>query len=329
MSLVRMLAKVAIGVAVAKGVQTMSAGRDDGVSRGPRSGELGGLGGFLGGGRAPAGSPLGGFLSQIAGGGMGAASGAPNPGTGTPYGRASSPGGSAMGAGMRPGADTAQLDPHGVRAGTGAGASAAGAGGLGGLLAQFGGAGGLSSMLGGALSGGARSGSGASGGIGGLLSQLGGGRSVDGTAGGASAAGAETGGLGALLNQSLQGGGIEPEQPPTPEQEDAAGVMLAAMIQAAKADGDVDEDEQSRILDQLGDVSPDEEAFVRAEMDRPVDARALAERVPAGLEEQVYLMSAMAIDVDTDEERRYMEELQGALKLSAEQLRRVEEMLGR
>ncbi len=284
MSLVRTLAKVAIGVAVAKGVKSMSSGRNDGVGRGPRPGELGGLGGLLGGG-GRGGSPLGGMLSQMMGGGQGA----PNAGAGHRMGG---------GAGARPGG--------------------------GGLLDQFGGSGGIGSMLGGALSGGTQTGSGASGGLGGLLQQLGGGRSM----GGAAAAGAGAGGLGALLNQALQGGGTEPEQTPTAEQEDAAGVLLAAMIQAAKADGRIDDEERSRILEQVGDATPEEVAFVRSEMERDVDARALAARVPRGLEAQAYLMSLLAIDVDTPEEARYLQELREALGLDAGEARRIEETLG-
>ena len=326
MSLVRTLAKVAIGVAVAKGVKNMSSGRRDGVARGPRANELGGLGGFLGGGGAPSGSPLGGMLSQIAGGGMGGgmggAPGAANPGTGHRIGSgAGGQGGAAMGAGMRAGADTSHLDPQGAGAGTATGhGHAAAGGGMDDILRRIGGAGGaggIAGMLGSALSG--SGGRGGSGGLGGLLGQLGGGRGM--------AAGAGAGGLGALLNQALQGGGTEPEEAPTREQEQAAGVLLAAMIQAAKADGHIDEDEQARILEQVGDVTPDEEAFVRAEMERPVDARALASRVPEGLEAQTYLMSLLAIDVDTPDEARYLTELREALGLGEDEAERIEQQL--
>ena len=325
MSLVRTLAKVAIGVAVAKGVKDMTSNRNDGVSRGPRAGELGGLGGLLGGGGAPAGSPLGGMLSQIAGGGMGAAPGAPSPGTGHRIGGgagAGGQGGAAMGAGMRPGADTSGLDPLGAGAGTATGhGHAASGGGMDDILRRIGGAGGaggIAAMLGQALSGGGRGGA-SSGGLGDLLSGLGGGRGMG--------AGAAGGGFGTLLNQSLRGGGTEPEAEPTRAQEEAAGVLLAAMIQAAKADGHVDAEEQARILGQVGDVTPDEEAFVRAEMERPVDARALAARVPEGMGAQVYLMSLLAIDVDTPEEARYLRELREALGLGEAEADDIERQL--
>ena len=65
MSLVRTLAKVAIGVAVAKGVSAAMRDRNDGVQRGPRTGELGGLGGLASGGGLPAGSPLAGMLGRV------------------------------------------------------------------------------------------------------------------------------------------------------------------------------------------------------------------------------------------------------------------------
>ena len=315
MSLVRTLAKVAIGVAVAKGVKSMTADRNDGVARGPRAGELGGMGGLGGllGGGGGSGSPLGGMLGRMAGGGMAGTPGAASPGTGHRIGSGTAPGGSAMGAGLQPGADTTHLDPTGAGHGTAAGAGRSGSGGIDDILRQIGGAGGAGGI--GAALGRALSGGGGSGGLGGLLSQLGGGH----------ASGAGAGGLGLPLNQSLERGGAEPEQPPTREQEDAAGVLLAAMIQAAKADGHIDEDEQSRILEQVADVTPDEAAFVRAEMEREVDARALAARVPAGLEAQTYLMSLLAIDVDTPEEARYLAELRTALDLDESEARRIEE----
>ena len=298
MSLVRTLAKVAMGVAVAKGVNHMMRNQNDGVHRGPRQGELGGLGGAATGGGLPAGSPLAGMLNRAMDGMRGG-----TPGTGM---TGASAGGSALGAGMRPGADHSHTDPTGMGAGRGS------AGGLGELIGS----------LGGGRPGGTGAGLGAlAGALGGALSGQGGSRGGLGALLGGGAAG---GGLGALLNQALQGGGTEPQRTPSPEEEDAAKVLLAAMIQAMKADGHIDSDERQRLMEVLGDVDGEERRFVEQEMERPVDAEALARRVPKGMERQVYTASALSIDPDTEEERRYLSDLRRALGLPDSEAREAE-----
>ena len=313
MSLVRTLAKVAMGVAVAKGVSHVTRNMNDGVHRGPRQNELGGLGGMASGGGLPAGSPLAGMLGRTMEGMRGSGGATSTYGTTTSQtlsGGQGMPGtaagGAALGPGMRAGADHSHTDPTGMGAGRGS------AGGLGELLGSLGGGrpggtgtglGGLASALGDALSGQGSS-------RGGLGALLGG--------------GAAGGGLGALLNQALQGGGREPQRTPSREEEDAAAVLLAAMIQAMKADGHIDSDERQRLMEVLGEVDADERRFVEEEMQRPVDAEALARRVPKGMERQVYTASALSIDPDTEAERRYLAELRAALGLPDSDAREAE-----
>ena len=50
-------------------------------------------------------------------------------------------------------------------------------------------------------------------------------------------------------------------------------------------------------------------------MAAPVDPEALAKEVPKGLESQVYLMSLLAIDLDHEDEARYLDRLARALNL--------------
>ena len=256
MNLVGTLAKVAMGVMVARGVGKMLGGR--GASQaGGQSGGLGDLlGGLTGGGAQRQGGGLGDLLGGLAGGGS-----------------------SAQGGG--------------------------GLGGLGGLLggllgggaAQRGGAGGgLGDLLGGALSGGG----GQSGGLGGLLDSLGGGQQ-------------QGGGLGGLLNQAMSGQGA-PEA--TPEQNHQAELMLRAMINAAKSDGQIDETEQQKIIEQLGEVTPEEIDFVRGEMARPLDLDGFVRSVPQGLGPQVYLMSLLGIDLDSQAEAAYLDRLAKGLGIS-------------
>lgn len=156
------------------------------------------------------------------------------------------------------------------------------------------------------------------GGLGALMQNLGGGSSggglgaLGGMLGGLGGAAAASGGFGDLLNQAMQNGG-EPEAQPTPEQDAVAGLMLRALIQAAKSDGQIDAAEQQKLMDVLGDVSDEEREFVQTEMQKPVDVQALAADVPAGLERQVYAMSLAGIDLDSQAEAQYLHQLAGAL----------------
>jgi uncharacterized membrane protein YebE (DUF533 family) len=58
-------------------------------------------------------------------------------------------------------------------------------------------------------------------------------------------------------------------------------VILQAMINAAKADGQIDAAEQQRILGKLEEAEADAavQEFVRAEMSRPLDLQALFREV--------------------------------------------------
>ena len=300
MSLMKTLAKAALGIAVAKGVSSM-ANRAGGGSGG--GGLLGGLSGALGGGQqaqaqAPGGQMGGQMGSQSrGGGGIGDMLGS------VLSGRQSAPGGMGGRLGSGGGGLGGMLDSL-----TGGGAGGAGgAGGRGGLEGMLGG------LLGGAAAGGAPSG-----GLGGMLDQL---------AGRAPRPrGEPEADFGEVLNSSL-----DPERndiPPTPEQEAAAGLMLRAMVQAAKADGKLDEGEREKLLGHLDDVTPEERQFVQHELQQPLDPEGLARQVPKGLEPQVYAMSVMAIDLDSREEAQYLDRLAKALGLQHQDVNNVHSQLG-
>lgn len=135
------------------------------------------------------------------------------------------------------------------------------------------------------------------------------------------------GSFGDIFNQSLDRGG-EPELPPSREQEVAAGLMLRAMIQAAKSDGTVDHAERQKLMDNLGDISREERAFVEQEFARPIDVSGLARQVPRGLEQQVYLMSVMGIDLDNRKEAQYLHDLATELEMDRNQVNGIHDHLG-
>ena len=194
----------------------------------------------------------------------------------------------------------------------GGGTSRSGLGGLLGGLVSSGlsrSGGGLAGMLGSALSGNA-----ASGGLGGLLNSLGG-----------SQQGAAGGGLGGLLNAAL-GGNATAE--PTTNENSQAELMLRAMINAAKSDGGVDKTEQQKIIGHLGDVSQDEADFVRNEMAAPLDLAAFVRSIPKGLEQQIYAMSLLGIDLDSKAEAQYLDQLASGLGISHDLSNQIHEKVG-
>ena len=254
MSLTGKLAKIAIGIAVAKGVKKMMGGGNNSQSSSD------GLGGLLGQLEQSSGG-LGNILGQL---------------------------------------------------GQNSGQSS---GGLGGLLGSLAGAAtgsssqsGVGGMLG-SLLGGSNQQSQAGGGLGGLLGSLAQGSSSN-------------GGLGNLLNQAMNNFG-EPETQPSTEEEQSAGILLSSMLQAAKADGQIDDEEKAAIMQHLDDASPEEMAFINEQFNAPVDPESLARSIPQGMEQQAYAMSLLAIDLDNKNEANYLHAFAQGLNLEAETINAI------
>jgi uncharacterized membrane protein YebE (DUF533 family) len=110
--------------------------------------------------------------------------------------------------------------------------------------------------------------------------------------------------------------------------EDSAKLMIRATIQAAKADGDIDAEERATIMDALKDASPEEIAFVKAELAAPVDVMALAHDTTDAMKAQVYSTSLMAIRVDHANEVGYLKQLADALGLDRATRDRVHAAMG-
>ena len=279
MSMMGTLAKVAIGLAVAKGAKSLLKGGNRGHS---------GEGGLFGGRHSP--EPAGGtgledIMSDVFSGGSGTSTGSGGLG------------------GLLEGL---QRDNRATRDG-----------GLDDLLGDLTGGGGAGGGLGSlieSLAGGTQGSSG-SGGMGGLLGGL------------MAAAGGRNADFGSMLNQSMGRRG-EPEQAPSQEQDAAAGLMLRAMIQAAKSDGKFDAQEQEKLLANLGDVSAEERDFVNRELQAPVDVEGLARHVPRGLEHQVYAMSLLAIDLDNRGEANHLHNLATAFGMDQNTVNTVHAKLG-
>ena len=231
-------------------------------------------------------------------------------------------------------------------------------GGLGGALGKLGGAGGAAGGLGGLLGGGQAGGGlggllggaqqqgqqqapgglggllggqtqqGGAGGLGGLLDSLGGGAGA--AAGGAAAAatgGGLGGSLGSLLNAQLNGEQVQ-EPEPAAAQEDEAKLLIRAMLNSAKCDGNFDASEQEKILKQMGDISQEDADFINDEINKPMDVQGFIASVPPAMAQQVYLMSLLAIDLDSKEEAQYLDQLVKGFGLSEQQSNDIHAKLG-
>ena len=137
-------------------------------------------------------------------------------------------------------------------------------------------------------------------------------------------------------NQSSGGGFFKPdfgqtEPEPQIQRQDAnnqAVILIRAMINSAKSDGKVDKEEGENIIKQLGDVSQAEMDFVRSEIAKPVNVHEFAHSVPKGLEQNVYAVSLIAIDLDTNTEAKYLHELAQCMDLSPQVCNQIHDKVG-
>ena len=112
----------------------------------------------------------------------------------------------------------------------------------------------------------------------------------------------------------------DPEEVASLTGPDTERLLIKAMIDAAKADGNIDQSEMEKIVGKLDSdqVSDDEKAFVVAEMRSASDPEALAAQVrnqPQAAE--VYAAAIMTISIDSQAEKDYLRRLAKALNLDA------------
>lgn len=107
-----------------------------------------------------------------------------------------------------------------------------------------------------------------------------------------------------------------------------AQMLIQLMVNAAKADGEIDEAETKNILEGLEDVSDAEKDFLKAEMAKPMASAAdVAKGIDKSIAPDAYVISLMAIKLDTDAEASYMKSLADELGISEDDRNAVHDQL--
>lgn len=149
--------------------------------------------------------------------------------------------------------------------------------------------------------------------------------------------------LASLAFSALKGAGQAPAQmpralmePQTPEDQraldDDAEIIVRAMINAAKADGRIDEQEIANIAGKLqeGGLTTEEKALFESEAKKPMDLEAVvaSARNRPELGAEIYAASLLAIEVDTPAEREYLQRLASGLRIDPQVTSHIERTLG-
>jgi len=118
-------------------------------------------------------------------------------------------------------------------------------------------------------------------------------------------------------------GSMAPPPPPSsaaPEENDAL-LLIDAMIAAAHSDGHIDPQEKDKIIKQLYLVNSDKEGFdyVQKRIDAPISLEKICSRSTSdAIAKQIYMVSLLAIKVDTSAEENYLKQLSECLNLQKE-----------
>lgn len=214
--------------------------------------------------------------------------------------------------------------------GMGAPRAGGGSGGLGGLMGALGGG------SGGAMAGG---------GLGGLLGALGGGGTGrTGTGGGTGSMGGagSMGGMAGLLGglAAMAGGGASrmPDDPEKrmrmaeegPTDEATAAIMVRAIGQAVRADGEIDATERAVLDEIVGEAETDaDRAAIDRALSEPVDPDGLARDTPRGHESEVYAAALTAIDPEHPRETDFLRRFAVALRLDPAEVARLHDVAGK
>ena len=209
---------------------------------------------------------------------------------------------------------------------------------LGGLASQLGGGqqqqqqsgGGLGGLLGGLVGGGSSNGGNNQ--LGSILSGL-----TQGSGGQADLGKLVMGALGGLAGgNAAQGSNAQPDFSSfdaskfdnNQQAQDDATLLIRAMVNSAKSDGQIDDEEQQNIMGQLGEVEQSELDFIQNELQQPLNVEEFIASVPQNIQSQVYAMSLMTIKLDTQDEAGYLHQLAQGFNIAPQEVNQIHENMG-
>ncbi len=111
-----------------------------------------------------------------------------------------------------------------------------------------------------------------------------------------------------------------------------AQIIVLAMINAAKADGKIDEDEIKKIVGKLDEdgLDEDDKEFIQNNLRKPLDMESVtaSSHNNPTMAAQIYAASLLAIEVDTPAEQKYMTDLAASLGLNSQVVAYIENSMG-
>lgn len=105
-------------------------------------------------------------------------------------------------------------------------------------------------------------------------------------------------------------------------------LIVQAMISAAKADGQIDQSEQDRIVRQMGELTQDDVEYLRREFARPLNLHEFVWSVPLGAEQEIYAVSMMTLNLDSRAEINYLKDLAHGLRMSPQLCAQIHQRFG-
>ena len=113
--------------------------------------------------------------------------------------------------------------------------------------------------------------------------------------------------------------------------ENMAQLVLKAMINMAKSDGQVSPDEIQRIVGKAGEAGSGaaDQAWLMTELSRPLDLDAFVAEIPSQeVAAEIYAASLIASEIDTQAERDYLRQLAEKTRLHPAVVQHIHQTLG-
>ena len=99
------------------------------------------------------------------------------------------------------------------------------------------------------------------------------------------------------------------------DSESEAKPIMRAMVQMARSDGHIDQEEQDALFNILDDASPREQAALKDALREPINPQAIADDTPSYARKEVYSAALLVGAPDNPEEKKFLKALAAALRL--------------